>query len=189
MGWRVPRNVAAEIAGIAQWRNLVRAARPRHDRPPTRKRYMTDLVLAIAHHLCVFTLAGLLIAEVALLRPGMTGERLNQLGRVDLAYGILAGLVIVVGIVRVNFGDKGADYYIHSIAFWLKMASFLAVGLLSLPPTLSFLRWRRQFAAEPGFVPAAAEIARARMFFLAEIVGFALILVFAAAMARGYGTF
>ncbi len=32
---------------------------------------MTDLILAIAHHVCVFTLAGLLLAEVALLRPGM----------------------------------------------------------------------------------------------------------------------
>jgi putative membrane protein len=150
---------------------------------------MTDLVLAIAHHFCVFTLAGLLIAEVALLRPGMARERIDQLGRVDLAYGIVAGVIVVVGIIRVIFGDKGADYYVHNAAFWLKMASFLAVGLLSLPPTLSVLRWRRQLTAEPGFVPAAAEVSRARLFFIAEIVGFALIVTFAAAMARGYGAF
>jgi putative membrane protein len=148
---------------------------------------MTDLILAIAHHLCVFTLAGLLVAEVVLLRPGLTPDRLNQLGRVDLAYGIMAGLVVVVGVIRVNFGDKGADYYIHNWAFWLKMAAFIAVGLLSLPPTLQILRWRGRLKSEPGFTPDAAQVARIRAFFAGEIVAFALIPIFAAAMARGYG--
>ena len=36
------------------------------------------LVLAIAHHLAVFTLAGLLIAEIALLRPNLTPERIKK---------------------------------------------------------------------------------------------------------------
>ncbi len=111
------------------------------------------------------------------------------MGKVDLAYGIMAGVVIIVGIIRVNFDDKGAEYYIHNAAFWLKMVSFIAVGLLSLPPTMAFIRWRRRLAAEPGFVPEAGEVARARNFFIAEIVGFALIVSFAAAMARGYGSF
>src|SRR6201989_1845334 len=103
---------------------------------------MTDLILAIAHHLCVFTLAGLLIAEVALLRPGLAGERIKQIAAIDAAYGAMAGLIIVVGILRVIFGDKGAEYYIHNWAFWLKMAAFLLVGLLSVPPTLALLGWR-----------------------------------------------
>jgi putative membrane protein len=150
---------------------------------------MTDLVLAIAHHVCVFTLAGLLVAEIALLRPGMTAERIRQLSAIDIAFGIMAGVVIVVGVIRVNFDDKGAQYYVHNAAFWLKMAAFVAVGLLSLPPTFNFIRWRRRLASEPQFVPEAAEIARTRMFFVAEIVGFALIVSFAAAMARGYGSF
>jgi putative membrane protein len=150
---------------------------------------MTDLILAIAHHLCVFTLAGLLIAEVALLRPGIAGERIKQIGAVDAAYGTVAGLVIVVGVLRVIFGDKGADYYIHNWAFWLKMAAFLIVGLLSVPPTLAILGWRRQLAANPGFTPDPLLVGRLRRFFTGEIVAFAFIPVFAAAMARGYGIF
>ena len=148
---------------------------------------MTDLVLAIAHHLCVFTLAGLLLAEVALLRPSLSPERIRQLGGIDMAYGAVAMLIIVVGVLRVIFGDKGADYYIHNWAFWLKMAAFLLVGLLSVPPTLAILGWRRKLAADPKFSPDAATITGLRRFFVGEIVAFAFIPAFAAAMARGYG--
>jgi putative membrane protein len=148
---------------------------------------MTDLILAIAHHLCVFTLAGLLLAEVVLLRPNLSAERMRQLGTIDMAYGALAGLIVVVGVLRVIFGDKGADYYIHNWAFWLKMAAFVAVGLLSIPPTLAIIGWRRKVAADPKFSPDAATVAGLRRFYIGEIVAFALIPVFAAAMARGYG--
>lgn len=148
---------------------------------------MTDLILAIAHHLCVFTLAGLLIAEVALLRPGIAGERIKQIAAVDAAYGVVAGLVIIAGVLRVMFGDKGADYYIHNWAFWLKMAAFLIVGLLSVPPTLAILGWRRQLTANPSFTPDPTLVGRLRRFYAGEIVAFAFIPAFAAAMARGYG--
>jgi putative membrane protein len=148
---------------------------------------MTDLVLAIAHHLCVFTLAGLLLAEVVLLRPGLSPARILQLGRIDIAYGIVAGLVVVVGVLRVNFGDKGADYYLHNWAFWLKMSAFVLLGLLSIPPTLAIIGWRRRVAADPKFSPDAATVAGLRRFYIGEIVAFAFIPAFAAAMARGYG--
>jgi putative membrane protein len=148
---------------------------------------MTDLILAIAHHLCVFTLAGLLIAEVALLRPNLSPERIRQLGAIDMAYGVVAVLIIVVGVLRVNFGDKGADYYIHNWAFWLKMGAFVLVGLLSAPPTIAIIGWRRKLAADPKFSPDAATIGGLRRFYAGEIIAFAFIPAFAAAMARGYG--
>ena len=148
---------------------------------------MTDLILAIAHHLSVFTLAGLLLAEVALLKPDLSPQRIRQLGSIDMAYGALAMLIIVVGVLRVIFGDKGADYYLHNWAFWLKMAAFALVGLLSAPPTLAIIGWRRKLAADPSFSPDAATIAGLRRFYVGEIVAFAFIPAFAAAMARGYG--
>jgi putative membrane protein len=154
---------------------------------PQRSIAVTDLILAIAHHLSVFTLAGLLVAEVVLLRPDLSPGRIRQLGAIDAAYGAVAGLVIVVGILRVIFGATGPDYYIHNWAFWLKMAAFLLVGLLSIPPTLAILGWRRRLASDPAFSPDAATIGGLRRFYIAELVAFALIPIFAAAMARGYG--
>ena len=67
------------------------------------------------------------------------------------------------------------------------MALFLVVGLLSIPPTLRYLAWRRQARADAAFRPEISEIARVRAYLRAEAVFFLAIPVAAAAMARGYG--
>ena len=146
-----------------------------------------DLILDIAHHLAVFAVFGLLLAEVALLRPGLAADRIRQLGTIDSLYGAASVLVIVAGIARVIWGAAGWEYYVANWAFWAKMAAFVLVGVLSAPPTLTVLRWRRELAANPAFSPDAAQVTRLRRFFAGELVAFALIPVFAAMMARGYG--
>ncbi|UXN74392.1 DUF2214 family protein [Devosia sp. A8/3-2] len=145
------------------------------------------LIPAIAHHLAVFAPVGILAAEFALLRPGIAGPRLNQLARIDGAYGGVAMLVIAVGFTRVFFGGVDASYYLTNFAFWAKMAAFVVVGLLSIQPTLSLVRWRKSLASEPDFAPPASEIAASRKFVHGEVAILVLIPIFAAAMARGYG--
>jgi len=61
------------------------------------------------------------------------------------------------------------------------------VGLLSIPPTLRFLAWRKSLKADPGFVPPAEEIGRIGRFLKLQGGFVILILVFAAAMARYSG--
>lgn len=149
---------------------------------------MIDLVLAIAHHLLVFGLVAMLAMEAALLRgPGITSAQTRSLSRLDAGYGATAGLILVVGALRVLFGAKGWDYYADNPWFWGKMASFAAVGLLSLPPTLRFVSWRRALTLNPAFVPDPAEIVRTRRFLSLQAIGVASIVVFAAAMARWAG--
>ena len=148
---------------------------------------MLDLVLAILHHLLIFSLAGLLAAELALVRPGVGGATLKTLGLIDAGYGATAGLILVVGFSRVFLGAKGPDFYLSNPVFWAKIAAFAVVGLLSILPTLAILRWRKADKAQADFTPPAAEVARARQALLVELAVFALIPVFAAAMARGYG--
>jgi putative membrane protein len=146
-----------------------------------------DLVLAIAHHVAVFSVFGLLIAEVVLLKPGISADRIRQLGLIDSLYGAASVLVILAGVARVIWGAAGWEYYVANWAFWAKMAAFIVVGLLSVPPTLAVLRWRRKLAADPSFSPDPAQVATLRRFFAGELVAFAFIPAFAAAMARGYG--
>ncbi|MET0274412.1 MAG: DUF2214 family protein [Phenylobacterium sp.] len=148
---------------------------------------MTDLALAIAHHILVFGLAGVLAAEVAMMRPGLTGLALKRLAMVDAHYGALAVLIIVVGVLRVIYGVKGPEAYLPNLFFWAKMAAFGVVGLLSIAPTIRIVRWRRASRADLGFSPAEAEVKRVRGYLLAEAAVFVLIPVFAAVMARGYG--
>ena len=147
-----------------------------------------DLLLACAHHLAVFTLVGLFAAEFALLRPGLSGAAIGRLAKIDAAYGGVAGLVVVVGIVRVIFGRSGWEYYVGNGAFWAKMSAFLIMGLLTIQPTIAVRRWLKASKDRPDYVVPQDEIARSRRFVMLQAGVLVLIPVFAAAMARGYGS-
>jgi putative membrane protein len=149
---------------------------------------LTDLILAILHHLAIVTLIVLLGSEFALLRPGLSSTDLRRLVNVDAAYGASAGLVVAVGVCRVVWGAKGPDFYLANPWFWAKMASFAAIGLLSVPPTMRLLSWRRTLKQDGAFLPPPAEVTRLRRFVHTEVALLALVVAFAAAMAR-YGAF
>lgn len=148
---------------------------------------LTDLLLAIAHHLLIFTVFGLLVMEMVMMKPGMPRTTLFRLARIDSAYGIVAGLIVVVGFSRVHFGLKGAEFYEHNPIFWAKMGAFVLVGLFSILPTIRIIQWRRAAAADPAYQPDAAAIMATRRYLHYEGFAFALIPIFAAMMARGIG--
>jgi putative membrane protein len=146
---------------------------------------MTDLALAILHHFLAFGLLGVLAAEVAITAPGLGGARLRRLQQLDRMYGLVAVLLIAVGVLRVLYGGKGAEFYLASPAFWAKMAAFAAVGLLSIAPTIRIIGWSRKARADAAFAVPEAEVAAMRKWFAGQLLVFPLILLFAAMMARG----
>lgn len=148
---------------------------------------MLDLVLAILHHILAFGLVAMLMAESVLVKPGMTGATTRRVAGLDAGYGAASVLLIIVGFARVFMAAKGWDYYQANVWFWAKVVTFLAVGLLSAPPTIRYIRWRKQFDADPAWAPTDAEIAGVRRWIGLEVIGLALIIVFAATMARYQG--
>jgi putative membrane protein len=145
---------------------------------------MLDLSLAIAHHLLIFGIFGVLFAEFWSLRPGLSTATLARISSIDLWYGIFAIAVIVVGFCRAIFAAKGWAYYSHNAFFWAKIVTFAAVGILSAPPTIALIRWRKADA-----LPSDTDLRKVRRYLHVELALFALLPVFAAAMARGYGEF
>jgi putative membrane protein len=145
---------------------------------------MFDLSLAIGHHLLIFALFGVLVAELVLIRSGVDKAAVARTARIDLWYGICAGAIVVLGFTRAIFAAKGWNYYEHNAFFWAKMTAFLIIALLSIPPTIKYVRWQRA-----GIVPNDSEIGGVRRLLWAEVALFALLPIFAAAMARGYGEF
>ena len=148
----------------------------------------TDLGLAAFHHLLVFGLVAMLVAEAVLLRGPLAADTIPRLAKLDAGYGMCAGVLLAVGLARVFLGVKGEDFYLHNPYFHAKIGAFLLVGLISLLPTMRFLRWRKAHRANPGFVPDTAELTRLRTILRLELVLIAAIFVLAAAMAR-YGGF
>ena len=124
-----------------------------------------DLTLAILHHFFVFALFGVLFSEFVVVRRGMDVAAAARVVAIDAWYGVLAALILIVGFSRAIFAAKGWEYYAHNAFFWAKIGTFLVIGLLSVPPTLAFLKWRgRQGAAlsldGSGAVSAAAGLRR-----------------------------
>jgi putative membrane protein len=147
----------------------------------------TDAWLAIAHHLAVFSLAAVIAAEWALVRRGMAAADIRRLGRVDSAYGVVAGAVIIAGVARVIWGAKPAEFYLESTTFWLKMAAFVAVALLSIMPTIRYAGWRKALDEDPSALPSDQAVGWARRMINLQLAVFVLIPTFAALMARGIG--
>jgi putative membrane protein len=145
---------------------------------------MFDLSLAIGHHLLIFALFGVLVAELVLIRSGVDKAAIARTARIDLWYGICAGAIVVLGFTRAIFAAKGWNYYEHNAFFWAKITTFVLIAVLSVPPTGTYIRWQRS-----GTVPSNAEIVTVRRFLWAEVALFALLPIFAAAMARGFGEF
>ena len=143
-----------------------------------------DLILAILHHFFVFALFGVLFSEFVVVRRGMDAAAAARVVRIDAWYGVLAVLILIVGFSRAIFAAKGWAYYAHNAFFCAKIGTFIAIGLLSVPPTLAFLKWRRA-----GASPTDEAVAKARRYLWMEVALFPLLPTFAAAMARGYGVF
>jgi putative membrane protein len=117
-----------------------------------------DLSLAILHHFFVFALFGVLFSELVVVRRGMDGAAVARVVPIDAWYGVLAALILIVGFSRVIFAAKGWAYYAHNGFFWAKIGTFIVIGLLSVPPTLAFLKWRRagNLADRRGYSQRAA---------------------------------
>ena len=143
--------------------------------------------MAFLHHLAAFTLVAALAVEVALFKPPLSLVQAQRLLRTDNVYGVSAGVLLVVGLLRVTYFEKGPAYYWHDAFFLIKLAAFLAAGLLSIHPTVTFLSWKKSLKA--GIVPevAAARVRSVRLCLLLELSAIVVILGCAALMARGFG--
>lgn len=148
---------------------------------------LTDAILAWLHFALIFALISVLTIELVSLRYCDRADTLARLTKVDLVYLIIAGLVLLSGLARVFFGVKGAAFYAGTWLFHLKLTLFVLVGLISIAPTLSFMRWRKAQKANSAFVPPLAEVSRARLLVHVELTLILLIPLVASLMARGFG--
>ena len=148
---------------------------------------MVSAVFAFFHHLCAFTLTACLVYEFIAYRQGLSIAEARRIQRVDLVYGISAGLLLVVGLLRVFFFEKGVNFYTHSPFFWVKMAAFAIVGLLSIDPTIRYIRWNKTIRENVAPEITEVEYKRTRLLLRLEMVGIVVILLSAPMMARGIG--
>jgi putative membrane protein len=144
-------------------------------------------LMAFLHHLAAFTVVAALAVEVAMFKPPLSVLQARRLQRTDLIFGVAATVVLVVGLLRVTYFEKGPQYYWHDGYFLLKFAAFVIAALVSIYPTVTFLSWNRALKDDtPPQIPAE-RARRVRLCLMFELSALVLILFGAAFMARGFG--
>jgi putative membrane protein len=134
-----------------------------------------------------FALVAALAVEFVLIRDEITVRNARRLLTIDAVYGAAAGLVLTVGLLRVFFFEKGAGYYFHSIPFIGKLSLFIAIGLLSIYPTRTFVSWRSAVRRNEAPAVDPDRVRRVRRIIHWELAAVVGILLCAALMARGIG--
>jgi len=145
----------------------------------------TDAILAYLHFAAIFTLLWFLASEWTLLRAGANALDTERLARADGWYGRMAGVVVVTGAARAVYGLKGWSFYAHNPGFHLKIGVFVLVALLSIKPTIAFLRWRKARRADPAWRVPETEWRSTRRWVMVELHLIALIPLAAVLMSRG----
>jgi len=142
---------------------------------------MWYVVIKYIHVLSVLALVSMLVIENLLVKQHMPLSDIKKVARADTFYGISAGVVLVAGVCLWLLVGKPAEFYSSNPVFILKAGLFIIVGLLSIYPTVFFIRSTRS-ASSTILVPKAVI-----MMVRAEVAIILILPLFAVLMSQGYG--
>jgi putative membrane protein len=146
-----------------------------------------EAVLAYLHLLAILTMVVFIASEAALCRvEWLNAAVVERLAKIDRVYGIAALAVLATGFARTMLGVKGSAWYWSNPLLHAKVTLFVIVGVLSIFPTLTFLRWRRTLRAQ-GTLPDEAQVRKTRRLVMVQAHVIAVIPLLAVFLARGWG--
>jgi putative membrane protein len=124
---------------------------------------LAPALIAFGHFVAFFALAAALVLELALLGESMSVETAKRIQRADRVVGITAILVLVFGFLRV------------------------VAALISLIPTMQFVRWNHEL--KQGIAPdlTSASVKRLKSIIHWQLVLIGGIMLCASLMAKGFG--
>ena len=144
-----------------------------------------EIFLRYVHFVSIFAIVGSLVSEHLLLKKEMSRLELKRIARIDAVYGLAAVALLAAGLTLwLGSVGKPAIYYSKNWIFHLKISLFVIIGLLSIYPTVFFIKNQRGAADERVAIPSA----------IFWMLRFELLLLFvipllAGLMARGVGFF
>jgi putative membrane protein len=143
----------------------------------------SEILLRYIHFISIFAIVGSLASEHFLLKTELTRKELLRLSRIDAVYGIAALVLLSVGLTLWLGGvAKPADFYSKNWIFHTKITCFLTVGLLSIYPTVFFIKNRKGNPEEIVTIPK-----KLVMMVRIELLLLFIIPLLAGLMAKGIG--
>lgn len=146
---------------------------------------LLNSLFAFLHFVAAFGIAATLFYEWLTFKKNISLTEARNIQKCDMWYGILAGVILAAGFLRVLYFEKGAAFYFSSPFFLIKLGLFLAVGLLSIYPTVKFIAWRRETRANRPPVVSEQDFSRIALTLNIEMVLLVALLLSASLMAKG----
>ena len=137
------------------------------------------------HFISIFAIVGSLVSKHLLLKKEVTRAELDRRSKIDAVYGIAAVVLVSVGLTLWLGGiGKPAIYYTKNWIFLTKVGLFSLIGILSIYPTVFFIKNRKGDPDELVKIPQSIFwMLRLELLFLFVIP------LLAGLMARGVGFF
>ncbi len=144
-----------------------------------------EILFRYLHFLSILVMFSSVVSEHLLLKPRMTRSEIQRLSVLDAVYGISALIIVGIGLTLWFGVGKPAEFYTKNWIFHLKVGLFIIVAILSIYPTVFFLRNRK------GNNPAELVDVPKNIVWLIrlELLLLAFIPLCAALMAKGIGYF
>ena len=145
----------------------------------------TELFLRYIYFISIFAIVGSLVSEHMLLQKELTRAQLARLAKIDAVYGIAAITLLAAGLTLwLGSYGKPAVVYSKNWIFHTKVGLFVIIGLLSIYPTVFFLKNRKGNPEEKVQVPSVVF-----MMLRLELLLLFIIPLLAGLMSRGVGYF
>ncbi len=144
-------------------------------------------LFAFLHFFAVFGIFGAVFLEWQTMSRTPSHADARRIQTCDRWYGIFAMTVLVVGFLRVYFFEKGHAFYTTNPFFYAKLALFAMVGLLSIYPTVRFIKWRPQLSQGQAPVVSEQEYRRIMAVLRVELLLLLGVALCASLMARAVG--
>jgi putative membrane protein len=143
-----------------------------------------EILFRYLHFLSILTLAASVAAEHLLLKKEMNRREIRRMAIVDGVYGLAAILVVAAGLTLWFGIGKPAKFYTRNWIFHTKVGLAILMGLLSIYPTVFFIRHRKGDPDEMVAIPRGIAWT-----IRAELLTILIIPLLATLMARGVGAF
>lgn len=101
---------------------------------------MAEIFFRYLHFIGIMSLASTLVMQHLILSSQVTKEQLKKIAFIDIIYAISAGLTLIAGLSLWLWVGKDASFYSTNWVFHLKLSIFVLIALLSIYPTIFFIK-------------------------------------------------
>lgn len=147
---------------------------------------MTDLYLEVGvryvHFVSIFFIVSAVAAEYILIKDSMTRKEIKRLSLIDAIYGVNAIILLAAGFSLWLWIGKPAEFYSKNWIFHTKLLLFIIIALLSIYPTVFFIRERKGDQNEKVTIPT-----KIKLMIRIELLLLFIIPLLAGLMAKGIG--